>query len=293
MSDTGTSRVAVLGAGLIGIDLLDKILFSTSLRCALVAGRDPRSVGLRRAAAMGIPTTAGGVTALAEAGPFEVVFDASSAAAHTEHAQLLASCAALLVDLTPSSLGQQVVPTVNGADTLTCRHINLISCGGQASLPLLHAIAQHCEPQYVEVVTTAASATAGHATRLNLDEYIETTQQAIRTFTGAPAAKVMVNISPADPPPPFRVAITVRAPRMDEGRVRAAAESAAREVRAFAPGFAITSCAVTSGKATVAAEVTAPGGRLPGHAGNLHIINAAAVLLAEQHEAATAQTGTS
>ncbi|MER5218289.1 acetaldehyde dehydrogenase (acetylating) [Streptomyces sp. NPDC002838] len=282
-------NVAVLGAGLIGLDLVQRVQQSPYLACRLVVGRDSRALGLRRAAELGCATSAGGAAALIDAGPFDVVFDASSAAAHHEHWAELSATGALLVDLTPSSIGTQVVPTVNGPDALTCRHINLISCGGQASIPLLHAIAQHCKAHYTELVTTVASPTAGRATRLNLDEYIDTTQNALRAFTGAETAKVLVNISPAEPPPPFRVSMTVLASGLDHRRVRAAVQAAAKKVQTSTPGFEITSCTVTEGKATVAAEVTAEGARLPRHAGNLHIINAAAVLLAEQRATSKAR----
>ncbi|MDX3697808.1 acetaldehyde dehydrogenase (acetylating) [Streptomyces europaeiscabiei] len=280
---TNSLNVAVLGAGLIGLDLVGKIQASPYLDCRLVVGRDPKTLGLRRAADLGCETSAGGVTALVGAGPFDVVFDATSAAAHTAHWAALSGAAPLLVDLTPSSLGIPVVPAVNGSDAPDCGHINLISCGGQASIPLLHAITRDIAATYIEVVTTVASPTVGRATRLNLDEYIATTQAAIRTFTGAEQAKVLVNISPAVPPPPFRVAMTVQAPGLEPARVHAALKNAERQAQAWCtPGFTITSCHVTDGQATVAAEVTATAGRLPAHAGNLHVINAAAVLLAEQ-----------
>ncbi|WP_217236454.1 acetylating acetaldehyde dehydrogenase [Streptomyces sp. AC555_RSS877] len=289
MHTNQTLNVAVLGAGLIGFDLLQKIQQSPHLDCRLVVGRDNKALGLRRAAELGCATSAGGAAAVIDAGPFDVVFDASSAAAHHEHWAELAATGALLVDLTPSSVGTPVVPTVNGHDAVHCPHINLISCGGQASIPLLHAIAQHCKPDYAELVTTVASPTAGRATRLNLDEYIDTTQNALRAFTGAHAAKVLVNISPAVPPPPFRVSMTVLASGLDRRRVRAAVQAAAQKVQTCTPGFEVTSCTVTEEKATVAAEVTAMGARLPRHAGNLHIINAAAVLLAEQRATAKAR----
>src|SRR5262249_23506241 len=162
----------------------------------------------------------------------------------------------------------------------------LVSCGGQAAIPVLHALAQHCTPAYIEVVSTAASASAGRATRLNLDQYIATTQAAIRSFTGAPEVKVMVNLSPASPAPPVRVAMTVLAPEVRPEPVCSITTAAAASVRAYAPGFAVTSVAVDDGRIFVAVEVTAEGGRLPRYAGNLDIINAAAVLLAEQYAAA-------
>ncbi len=285
-ADEQRLRVAVLGAGLIGTDLVDKIHRTAKLELALVAGRDRDSLGLRRAAEMGHPTTAGGVRALLEAGPFDVVFDATNADSHAEHWAALRPTGATLVDLTPAGLGTITVPGVSGCRRTTAhRHFNLISCGGQAAIPVLHALAQRCTPTYIEVVSTGASASAGRATRLNLDQFIATTTAAIRTFTGTRDVKVLVNLSPARPAPPFRVAMTVLADGIRPAPVRTSIAAAAETVRTYAPGYKVTSLAVTPGRISVAVEVTASGRRLPHHAGSVDIINAAAVLLAEQSAA--------
>ncbi|HEY9327232.1 MAG TPA: acetaldehyde dehydrogenase (acetylating) [Streptomyces sp.] len=278
-------RVAVLGAGLIGVDLADKIIRSSKLELALMAGRDLDSLGLRRAAEMGLATTAGGIQAVVEAGPFDVVFDATNADSHAEHWATLHPTGTTLIDLTPTGLGRVIVPGVNGHRAAAHRHLNLVSCGGQASIPLLHAIAQRSTPTYIEVVSTGASASAGRATRQNLDQYIATTSAAIRTFTGTRDVKVMVNLSPARPAPLFRVAMTVLADGIRPAPVRASIAAAAGTVRAYTPGFKVTSLAVVPGRISVVVEVAASGGRLPRHAGSVDIINAAAVLLAEQSAA--------
>ncbi|MDQ0771585.1 acetaldehyde dehydrogenase [Streptomyces aurantiacus] len=283
------TRVAVLGAGLIGIDLADKIRCSPGLDLRLIAGRSRSSVGLARAAAMGIATSAGGIDAVVASGPYDVVFDASNATAHAAHWQALEPTGTTLIDLTPSRLGTLVVPTINGGQAAGARHINLISCGGQAAIPILAAFARHCAPTCIEVVSTGASASAGRATRLNLDEYIATTQSAIRTFTGTEAVKVLVNLSPAQPPPPFRVVMTVLAPELPSPAANRAIRVAAAQVAAYAPGFTVTSVSADEGRVTVAVEVTARGGRMPAYAGNLDIINGTALLLAEQHAAAPAR----
>ncbi|WP_415954380.1 acetaldehyde dehydrogenase (acetylating) [Streptomyces sp. KLOTTS4A1] len=278
-------RAAVLGAGLIGIDLADKIQRSDHVDLMLVAGRSRQSRGLARAADLGCATSADGVSAVLASGPFDVVFDASNAAAHEAHWQALAATGTTLIDLTPTRGGTIVVPSVNGEEAAGSRHINLVSCGGQAAIPILHALSRHCRPTYIEVVSTGASASAGRATRDNLDEYITTTQSAIRAFTGVPAVKTLVNLSPAHPAPPFRVVMTVLAPDLPADAADLVAAAAA-PVRAFAPGFTVTAVTATDGRLTVAVEVTATGGRIPTYAGNLDIINAAALLLAEQHTAA-------
>ncbi|MFD5556205.1 acetaldehyde dehydrogenase (acetylating) [Streptomyces sp. NPDC127068] len=278
--------VAVLGAGLIGIDLVAKIQRSPSLRCGLVVGRDSEARGLRQAASLGCATAAEGIDSLvASAEPFDIVFDATNAMAHAEHWARLRPYGTLLVDLTPSRVGHMVVPTVNGADALKHGNVNLVSCGGQASVPILHALSQRYTLDYVEVVTTAASLSVGRATRLNLDEYIETTQDAVRTFTGVRDVKAIVNLSPARPPAPFRVAMSVVLPGAEAGPVSALVAAAAEEVRSYAPGYEITACTVTDERVFIAVEVTAAGDRIPRYAGNLNIINSAAVLIAEQYAA--------
>ncbi|MEU2428424.1 acetaldehyde dehydrogenase (acetylating) [Streptomyces sp. NPDC007861] len=284
-ADQQRMRVAVLGAGLIGIDLVDKIRRSAKLELALVAGRDRDSLGLLRAADMGHPTTAGGIGAMVEAGPFDVVFDATNADSHADHWAALRPTGTTLIDLTPTGMGTVIVPGVNGHRSTTHRHLNLVSCGGQAAIPVLHAIAKRCTPTYIEVVSTGASASAGRATRLNLDQYIDTTSAAIRTFTGTRDVKVMVNLSPARPARPFRVAMTVLADGIRPAPVRTSIAAAAQAVRAYTPGFKVTSLAVGPGRISVTVEVSASGGRLPRHAGSVDIINAAAVLLAEQSAA--------
>ncbi|MFF8387751.1 acetaldehyde dehydrogenase (acetylating) [Streptomyces kanasensis] len=286
VADGQRLRVAVLGAGLIGIDLVDKIRRSARLEPALVAGRDRNSLGLRRVADMGHPTTAGGIDAVVEAGPFDAVFDASNADSHAEHWAALRPTGTTLIDLTPTGLGAVAIPGVSSHRSAARRHLNLVSCGGQAAIPILHAISKSCTPTYIEVISTGASANAGRATRLNLDQYIATTSDAIRTFTGVREAKVMVNLSPARPAPPFRVAMTVLADGIRPAPVRTSIAAAAQAVRAYTPGFKVASLSVDTGRISVAVEVTAVGGRLPRHAGSIDIINAAAVLLAEQTAAA-------
>lgn len=281
-ADEQSLRVAVLGVGLIGVDLADKIHQSQKLELALVAGRDRDSLGLHRVAELGHPTAVGGIRSVVDAGPFDVVLDATNADSHAEHWAALRPTGTTLIDLTPTGLGTVIVPGVNSHRSAAYRHVNLVSCGGQAAIPVLYAISGHCTPTYIEVVSTGASASAGRATRLNLDQYIATTSAAIRTFTGTRDVKVMVNLSPARPAPPFRVAMTVLADSIRAAPVRTSIAAAAQAVRAYTPGFKVTSLAVEPGRISVAVEVTASGGRLPPHAGSVDIINAAAVLLAEQ-----------
>ncbi|MFD7610731.1 acetaldehyde dehydrogenase (acetylating) [Streptomyces sp. NPDC059828] len=278
--------VAVIGTGAIGQDLIGKIHRSPLLHCGLVAGRTPDSAGLRYAADLGYPTTAGGIKAiLAAPRPFDVVFDATNALSHAEHWRLLQALDTLVIDLTPSRVGQMVVPTVTGAQAPTVRNISLISCGGQASIPVAHALAGRFTVLYIEVVSTVASNIAGRATRLNLDEYVATTQQAITAFTGVPDTKAILNISPAAPPAAFRTTVHAIVPGATTEAVRSVLDEAAEQVRSFAPGYQVVACAVHGDRVLVSLEVTADSDVLPRYAGNLDIIDAAAISVAERHAA--------
>jgi acetaldehyde dehydrogenase len=278
--------VAVLGAGLIGIDLMTKIMRSDYLDLRLVAGRDATTSGLRQAARLGVPVAFGGVQSLIDSGQqFDVVFDATSAAHHAEHAEKLSPFDTMLIDLTPSRVGQMVFPTVNRADISAHRDLSMVSCGGQTSVPILHAIAKVHELEYIEVVTTAATLSIGHGTRVNLDEFVDTTQEAVRCFTGVRDVKALVNISPARPPATFRVAMFLLGRNLTTESLRPVVMDAAAQVRAFATGYDVKACSVNDGKGFVAVEVTSSGDQIPRYAGNLDIINAAAIQVAESYAA--------
>jgi acetaldehyde dehydrogenase len=282
----GRLSVSVLGAGLIGVDLITKIMRSDYLDLQLVAGRDKAASGLRQAAQLGLPVATGGIQSLIEAGsPTDVVFDATSASSHAEHAEKLLPLGAMLIDLTPSRVGQMIIPTVNRADISAHRNLSMVSCGGQAAVPVLHAIASAHKIDYIEVVTTAATLSVGHGTRVNLDEYVETTQEAVRRFTGVRNVKAILNVSPARPPATFRVALSLLGRDLTTDSVHSLVTQAAGEVRSFAPGFDVKACTVNGGKAFVAVEVTSSGDRIPRYAGNLDIINSAAIHVAECYAA--------
>lgn len=286
MERSGRLSAAVLGAGLIGVDLAAKIMRSETLDCRLVAARDREAPGLRQAAELGLPTAADGLQSILDAPePFGIVFDATNALAHAEHAERLRPLGGLIVDLTPSNYGRMVVPTVNGADVPAHGDVSMISCGGQASIPILHAITQAHRVDYIEVVTTAAAVSVGRSTRMNLDEYLQTTQDAVRNFTGVKDVKAILNISPARPPATFRVAMTLLGEGMTTDSVRTAISAAEERVRAFAPGYRTMVCVVSEDRAFVVVEVTSVGDRIPLYAGNLDIINSAAVYVAEQYAA--------
>ncbi len=289
--------VAVIGTGAIGQDLVSKVHRSGVLDCALVAGRNPESAGLRHASRLGYPTSADGISAiLAAPRPFDVVFDATNAMSHAEHYELMRPFDTLLIDLTPSRMGQMVVPTVTGTHAPAARDVGLISCGGQASIPIAHALASGFDVAYIEVVSTVASEIAGRATRLNLDEYVATTQHAVTKFSGVRDTKAILNISPAVPPATFRTTVHAIIADADAELVSAVVAGAAEQVRRFAPRYEVLDCAVNADQVAVCLEVMADSDVLPGYAGNLDIINSAAILVAEQHAARlqpAARTGVS
>jgi acetaldehyde dehydrogenase len=259
-------------------------MHSPWLDLRLVVGRDAATPGLRQAERLGLPTSIHGITSLVNADdPFDIVFDATNAVSHAEHADKLLPLGAMLVDLTPSNFGHMVVPTVNGTDIPAHSDINMVSCGGQASIPILHAITRAHKIDYIEVVTTAATLSVGRGTRLNLDEYVQTTQDAIRGFTGVKDAKVILNISPARPPATFRVAMSLLGEDLTDESVHATVAAAASELRSFIGGFEVTACTVEDGKAFVAVQVTSTGDHIPEYAGNLDIIGAAALEVAERY----------
>ncbi|GAA2258555.1 acetylating acetaldehyde dehydrogenase [Streptomyces atrovirens] len=286
MERNGRLSAVVLGAGLIGVDLMTKVMRSDVLDLRLVVGRDGASPGLRQADRLGLRTATDGIRSLTGTDDvFDVAFDATSALSHAEHAARLAPLGTMLIDLTPSQVGRMVVPTVNGPDALAHRDVNMVSCGGQASIPILHAIARRHRVHYIEVVTTAASMSVGPSTRLNLDEYIGTTRAAVRTLTGVDEVKAILNLSPARPPAMFRVAMSLLGEDLTDTSVRALVEDAARGVRSFVDGYRVTACTADGEKAFVAVEVTARGERTPEYAGNIDIINAAALHVAERYAA--------
>ncbi|HIC7643085.1 TPA: acetaldehyde dehydrogenase (acetylating) [Serratia liquefaciens] len=279
-----TLSVAVIGTGAIGMDLVNKIHRSPLLNCGLLAGRNKDSAGFELAAQLGCPTSAGGIDAvLASPTPFDVVFDATNAMSHAKHWELLRPLGSLMIDLTPSHLGKMIVPTVTGTDALTERNVSLISCGGQASIPILHALSRHFRINDIEVVATVASNILGRATRINIDEYVDTTQRALSAFTGVANTKAILNISPAAPPAMFRVTIFAGMPGVTKEQITPVLAEAVEAVRGFSAGYSLTALNVSEGRVSISLEVVASSKVMPEYAGNLDLINSAAILVAEQY----------
>jgi acetaldehyde dehydrogenase len=288
MNGTGL-RVAILGSGNIATDLMYKALREPSLTVVGVAGIDPESEGLRRAAERGVPTTAKGLDGLLsmDAAP-DLVFDATSARAHLEHAPRLAEGGIASIDLTPAALGPMVIPAVNEEEHRDAPELNLVSCAGQATVPLVAAVARAVGALiYVETVSTVASKSVGPGTRQNIDEFTHKTKKALETVGGAQRGKAIVVINPAEPPMSMRNTVYAEVEGLDEARLAHEVEQMIVRVRAYVPGYVVRGPVVDGNRVTLFNEVEGAGDFLPGYAGNLDIITAAAVRIA-RHRAAAA-----
>ena len=309
---TRRTPVAVIGSGNIGTDLMIKVLrLSETLEMAAMVGIDPDSDGLARATRLGVPTTSDGVEGLLAMDGFErieIVLDATSAKAHVANAEALAPYGVTLIDLTPAAIGPFVVPPVNleqhlGPDVVwDGLNLNMVTCGGQATIPVVHAVAQVTEVPYAEIVASISSRSAGPGTRANIDEFTETTSQAIEQIGGAGRGKAIIILNPAEPPLIMRDTVFCLTGDVDADAVRAAVEARVAEVAAYVPGYRLKQQvqvtplsagdpwhtvvpeghgAVTT-KVTVFLEVEGAAHYLPAYAGNLDIMTSAALRVAER-----------
>ena len=279
-------RVAVLGSGNIGSDLLSKIVRSEFLECTLFIGRSLSSRGIARAAAMGVPVSDKSIDAIVEEPEVcDLVFDATSALSHVRHAPILEKLGKLVVDLTPSNLGHMCVPAVNLEEALAHSNVNMVTCGGQATVPIAHAIGQvHGPVPYIEVVSQIASRSAGPATRINLDEYIENTERAVLAFSGCEHAKAILNLNPAQPPVDMQSTVFAKTDTPNLEALIPAIDEMVERIRQYVPGYTlIMPPSIENGRIVVMVRVLGLGDYLPSYAGNLDIINCAAIAVAEGH----------
>ena len=279
-------KVAILGSGNIGSDLLSKVMRSELLECTLFIGRNLSSRGVARAAAMGVPVSDTSIDAIIEDPDVcDLVFDATSALSHLRHAPVLEGLGKLVIDMTPSNLGQMCVPAVNLEDGLTHHNVNMVTCGGQATVPIAHVIGQvHGSVPYIEVVSQIASRSAGPATRINLDEYVESTERAVREFSGCDRSKAILNLNPAQPPVDMQSTIFAKIEKPDLVALRSAVDAMVERIRMYVPGYQlIVPPTMENGRVVVMVRVLGLGDYLPKYAGNLDIINCAAIAVAEGH----------
>lgn len=279
-------RVAIIGTGNIGSDLLVKIQRSNYLSCVLFTGRNADSPGIARARAMGVPVSDASIEAVIEkAKGIDIVFDATSAQFHRVHAPILKKMKKFTIDMTPSRIGAMCVPIVNIEMCLTKPNVNMISCGGQASIPIIAAVKRiHPDIRYAELVSSISSRSAGIGTRDNIDEYTQTTSDAIVALTGVPAAKAIIILNPADPPILMHNTIYIPMESPDIGRIGRAVSETVERLAEYVPGYSVIAGPLYDhGRVMVMTQVVGLGDFLPVYAGNLDIINCAAISVAEAY----------
>lgn len=286
-SASGARRVrcAILGSGNIGTDLMIKLMRSESLQVVAMAGIDPASEGLARARHAGLAVFENGIDGLLTMRPLpKIVFDATSASAHRVHAPLLKEAGIVAIDLTPAAVGDYVVPAVNLDQRIGADNVNLVTCGGQATIPIVAAVSRVAPVEYAEIVATIASASAGPGTRQNIDEFTETTARGLERLGGAQRGKAIIVLNPADPPIMMRDTIYVRyAAGASQEEITASIRRMVREIQQYVPGYRLRAEPLfEEDQVTVMIEVEGAGDFLPRYSGNLDIMTAAAVRVGEE-----------
>lgn len=284
--DNPKLKIAILGSGNIGTDLLIKVLRSSHLECGAFIGRNLSSSGMMKALSLGVPVSAEGIDYIINNPECcDLVFDATSAKSHFEHAPIFEKLGKRVIDMTPAKIGLMSVPSVNLADCLNEFNVNMVTCGGQASIPVAYAIGQtQTEVDYIEVVSSIASRSAGPATRQNLDEYIKTTEDGLMEFSGARRTKAILNLNPAEPCVDMQTTIFAKVANPDIPKLAAELSRLVDKVQSYVPGYeVILGPMVENGRIVVMVRVRGLGDYLPAYAGNLDIINCAAIAMAEEY----------
>ncbi len=299
------TKVAIIGSGNIGTDLMIKVMrLSDVLEMGAFVGIDPESDGLKRAARMGVQITAGGIgglVALPDFDEIDIVFDATSAGAHKKHNEILQQHGKIVIDLTPAAIGPYTIPAVNGEANLDLPNLNMVTCGGQATIPIVAAINRVAHVRYGEIVASIASKSAGPGTRANIDEFTETTSEAIMKVGGADRGKAIIVLNPAEPPLIMRDTVYCLTHDADPKEITASVEAMVAEVQRYVPGYRMKQAVqferigdnhrlripemngeFTGLKVTVFLEVEGAGHYLPAYSGNLDIMTSAALKTAEK-----------
>jgi len=302
----GKLKAAIIGSGNIGTDLMIKILrHGRHIEMGAMVGIDTASDGLARATRMGVATTYGGVEGLSQLPIFadiDIVFDATSAGAHVRNDAFLRELkpGIRLVDLTPAAIGPYCIPVVNGQAHLDALNVNMVTCGGQATIPMVAAVSRVAKVHYGEIVASISSKSAGPGTRANIDEFTETTSKAIEVVGGAAKGKAIIVLNPAEPPLMMRDTVYTLSEFADEGEIAESVAKMAAEVQAYVPGYRLkqsvqfdrieaaspiripgVGAQMHGLKTSIFLEVEGAAHYLPSYAGNLDIMTSAALRTAE------------
>lgn len=298
------TKVAIIGSGNIGTDLMIKILrTSEHLEMGAMVGIDPDSDGLKRAARLRVATTSDGIHGLCkmpEWRDIQIVFDATSAKAHAMHSEVVTGAGKVIVDLTPAAIGPYVVPVVNGDANLTQDNVNMVTCGGQATIPIVAAVSEVADVHYAEIIASISSKSAGPGTRANIDEFTETTSSGIEKVGGAAKGKAIIVLNPAEPPMIMRDTVFTLSSGASEAEIEASILAMIKKVEAYVPGYrlkqkiqferfgannpvTIPGHGTFEGiKTTTFLEVEGAAHYLPAYAGNLDIMTSAGLATAEK-----------
>jgi acetaldehyde dehydrogenase len=279
-------KTAILGSGNIGTDLLIKVLRSPHLECSAFIGRNLSAAGISKASSLGVNVSSESISYI-ESNPSccDIVFDATSAGAHEQHAPILKKMGKIAIDLTPARVGAMCVPAVNMRECMSLDNVNMVTCGGQASIPAAYALSKtHSHIDYIEVVSSIASRSAGPATRWNLDEYINTTEQGIRDFSGCVRSKAILNLNPALPCVNMKTTILAKVEKPNIPELTVVLSEIAANIQKYVPGYEIiVGPIIENERIVIMVRVTGMGDYLPTYAGNLDIINCAAIAVAEEY----------
>jgi acetaldehyde dehydrogenase len=296
-------KAAIIGSGNIGTDLMIKILrHGRHIAMGAMVGVDPQSDGLARAQRLGVPTSAGGIDGLLALPGFNdirIAFDATSAGAHRRHNELLQAQGVRVIDLTPAAIGPYVIPAINLDAELDATNINMVTCGGQATIPMVKAVSSVAKVHYAEIVASISSRSAGPGTRANIDEFTETTSKAIEVLGGATRGKAIIVLNPAEPPLMMRDTVFTLSDPADRDAIEASVNEMAARVQRYVPGYRLKQRVqfdlfdasnplkvpgfgpITGLKTSIFLEVEGAAHYLPAYAGNLDIMTSAALACAE------------